>query len=70
MSADTDRRSLALAMRHAGQTYEQIGRSLGVSRQRAHQLCSEAQGKPPRRRMSKIERSLLTIVDRYRDDFA
>lgn len=32
--------------RQAGQRFEQIGRELGVTRQRAHQLYREAQRRP------------------------
>lgn len=39
--ASTIRREAALELRRQGKSFAAIGAELGISRQRAHQLCSE-----------------------------
>jgi hypothetical protein len=58
-----DRRARVVALRRKRATFDQIGRELGISKQRAHQLYSRAVAETPAREVAEWHAEELDLVD-------
>ncbi len=58
-----ERRAQVVALRRRRATFDQIGRTLGISRQRAHQLYSQALGEIPAPQLDEHRAEELILID-------
>jgi hypothetical protein len=58
-----ERRAQVVALRRRRATFDQIGRTLGISRQRAHQLYSQALAEAPAPQLDEHRTEELILID-------